>query len=136
MGSRRSLSLPGSTEVRRHAVEKKGVKSRPSSSRLQRLRNVSGHAYFCGTSSGHLRYCSVSGVPENRPYKRGVQKERAFLSVRDIAEQTGHCQETVREWIRAGDLPAVRLGRRRYRVDEAVFVRFVEARQLDCPRPA
>jgi len=52
-----------------------------------------------------------------------------FLSVRDIAEATGHCQETVREWIRDGDLPAVRLGKRRYHIEADVFERFIALRQ-------
>ena len=56
--------------------------------------------------------------------------EPMFLTVKDVAARLRVHPETVREWIRAGQLRGVRLGKRSgFRVSEADLERFIEARK-------
>lgn len=54
-------------------------------------------------------------MSEHRPVKRKT------YTVAQVAAMTGYCEATIRRWIRAGDLPALRPGKRHYRIaDETV----------------
>jgi excisionase family DNA binding protein len=53
--------------------------------------------------------------------------EHNFLTVAEIADDLKVNQQTVRNWIDRGELPAVRIGARRIRVTEEAFERFIEA---------
>jgi len=53
--------------------------------------------------------------------------EHNFLTVAEIAEDLKVNQQTVRNWIDRGELPAVRIGARRIRVTEEALERFIEA---------
>ncbi|MGH2869067.1 MAG: helix-turn-helix domain-containing protein [Solirubrobacteraceae bacterium] len=57
-----------------------------------------------------------------------------FLTVAEIANVLKLNQQTVRNWIDAGELPAVRVGRR-VRVKRSDFDRFVEQGYTGSPRP-
>ncbi len=50
-----------------------------------------------------------------------------FLTVAEIAELLRLNQQTVRNWIDAGDLPAVRVGKRRVRVLQSDLDAFIAA---------
>ena len=50
-----------------------------------------------------------------------------FLTVAEIAETLKLNQQTIRNWIDAGELPAVRLGRRRVRVRQSDLDAFIAA---------
>jgi excisionase family DNA binding protein len=52
-----------------------------------------------------------------------------WLTVADICERLQVHEETVRRWIRSGDLPATALGRKAgYRIKESDFIAFLEKR--------
>ncbi len=51
--------------------------------------------------------------------------DEAFLTVIEVAEILKVNQQTVRNWIDRGDLPAIRVGRRRVRVRQADFDAFL-----------
>jgi excisionase family DNA binding protein len=53
--------------------------------------------------------------------------EHNFLTVAEIADDLKVNQQTVRNWIDRGELPAVRIGARRIRVTEEALERFIEA---------
>jgi excisionase family DNA binding protein len=57
----------------------------------------------------------------------------AFLTVADIADLLKLNQQTVRNWIDRGELPAVRLGSRRVRVKQSDLTRFIEAGETAAP---
>jgi excisionase family DNA binding protein len=57
-----------------------------------------------------------------------------YLTVADIAELLKLNQQTVRNWIDRGELPAVRLGSRRVRVKQSDLNRFIEAGETAAPR--
>ncbi|MGV0636270.1 helix-turn-helix domain-containing protein [Mycolicibacillus trivialis] len=48
-----------------------------------------------------------------------------MTSIRQVAEQLGVCEKTVRRWIAAGHIEAVRLGPRLIRVDADSVERFI-----------
>ncbi len=52
----------------------------------------------------------------------------AWLTVREITQELKVHEESVRRWIRSGDLPAILLGSSKggYRVRRADFDRFIE----------
>ncbi len=49
-----------------------------------------------------------------------------FLTVAEVASILKLNQQTVRNWIDAGQLPAVRVGQRRVRIKRSDFDRFIE----------
>ena len=53
-----------------------------------------------------------------------------WLTVRQIAQRLQVNEQVVRRWIRAGELPAARLGSRKlgYRISEAALAAFVDER--------
>jgi excisionase family DNA binding protein len=51
----------------------------------------------------------------------------AFLTVAEVAETLKLNQQTVRNWIDRGELPAARLGQRRIRVRESDLQAFIDA---------
>jgi excisionase family DNA binding protein len=50
-----------------------------------------------------------------------------LLTVSQVAEYCLVCERTVRRWIKAGELPALRLGRQ-LRIRDADLVRFLDRR--------
>ena len=60
-----------------------------------------------------------------------------FLTVAEIAELLKLNQQTVRNWIDAGKLPAIRVGERRVRIRRSDLVRFLErGHTAPAPEPA
>jgi excisionase family DNA binding protein len=53
-----------------------------------------------------------------------------YLRVRDIVEQLGVSEETVRIWIRTKKLPAIRIGRD-YLIDPDDFKQFLKKHRTD-----
>lgn len=60
----------------------------------------------------------------------GTQHSTRLLSTAEISQRLGVSPETVRRWVHAGDLSALRLGPRRLAVEETELHRFVEAARL------
>ena len=60
--------------------------------------------------------------------------EDEFLTVAEIADMLKLNQQTIRNWIDAGDLAAVRLGARRVRVRRSELERFIAAGET-APEP-
>jgi excisionase family DNA binding protein len=60
------------------------------------------------------------------------KRDESFLTVKDVAERLQLNQQTVRNWIDQGSLPAVRVGRR-VRIRQSDFDRLVGADSA--PRP-
>lgn len=61
--------------------------------------------------------------------------EESFLTVAEVAEVLRLNQQTVRNWIDAGSLPAVRVGRR-VRIKRSDLERIVESGYQGSPPPA
>jgi len=53
-----------------------------------------------------------------------VRTESAFLTDYEVAEEVGVGVESVRRWMRRGDLPAVKMGRH-WRIPRPVWERFL-----------
>ncbi|MBT5107843.1 MAG: helix-turn-helix domain-containing protein [Rhodospirillaceae bacterium] len=53
----------------------------------------------------------------------------SLLTVSEVADQCRVDPKTVRNWIYAGELPALKLGGR-WRIDESVFRRWLSAREF------
>lgn len=62
-----------------------------------------------------------------------MTKTREYLSTREIAERLGVHLRTVGNWIRRGELPAVRVGGQ-YRVSKQDFEAFLEQRRTNRKR--
>jgi len=58
-------------------------------------------------------------------YSSGLRKA---YTVQEVAELTGYHQETIRIWIRTGQLPAFKLGGRHYRISSATVEDLVNGR--------
>lgn len=63
------------------------------------------------------------------------EHEESFLTVAEVAELLRLNQQTVRNWIDAGSLPAVRVGRR-VRIKRSDLDRIVESGYRGTPPPA
>jgi len=59
-----------------------------------------------------------------------MSKAKEYLSTREIAEKLGVHLRTVGNWIRKGELPAVRVGGQ-YRVAKQDFEAFLEERRTN-----
>jgi len=57
------------------------------------------------------------------------QKEKVFYTTDDIADMLGFHAETVREWMREGIIPAIKI-RGRYRIRREDFERFLEEKKV------
>ncbi len=57
--------------------------------------------------------------------------ENDFLTVKQIAEKLQVKTFTVLEWIRSGELPAYRIGKREYRVKVKDFEQYLKDRRVD-----
>lgn len=58
-----------------------------------------------------------------------TREPERLLTVEEIAEQLGANPETVRRWLRSGDLRGIRLAKKLgWRVPEREFQRFMDAR--------
>jgi excisionase family DNA binding protein len=53
--------------------------------------------------------------------------DEEFFTVAEVAERLKMNEQTIRNWIDRGELPAIRLGARRVRVRQADLDRFIEA---------
>lgn len=53
-------------------------------------------------------------------------KEKPLLSTKEIARLLGVNEETVRDWIRAGYLKAIKIGPRLWRVRTSDFLKIIE----------
>lgn len=56
-------------------------------------------------------------------------KELTFFSIREVSSMFSVTQETVRNWIKAGDLPAIKVGNR-IRIQRGDLVDFTKARYV------
>lgn len=65
----------------------------------------------------------------------GGEFEETFLTVAEVAEILRLNQQTVRNWIDAGSLPAIRVGRR-VRIKRSDLNRIVESGYRGTPPPA
>src|SRR5579872_3860377 len=65
----------------------------------------------------------------------GGEFEESFLTVAEVAELLRLNQQTVRNWIDAGSLPAVRVGRR-VRIKRSDLNRILESGYQGSPPPA
>ena len=62
-----------------------------------------------------------------------MKLEKSHLTVKEIATDLDVSEETVRNWIRSGELKAIDIGRG-YRVSVAEYQRFLEARSTEKKR--
>jgi excisionase family DNA binding protein len=59
-----------------------------------------------------------------------ITEEKRFYSVEELSSMFGVSEESVRRWIRGGELRAYRLGRRELRISKEDLDRFLEARRV------
>jgi excisionase family DNA binding protein len=55
-----------------------------------------------------------------------------FLTIAEVAQDTGFSPRTVLRWVERGDLPAVRFPGGRLRVSQREYSRFLERRSTVC----
>ena len=80
-----------------------------------------------------MLYCAQAFVAQRRIKACRVasvgDRMDSYLSTQEIAVRLGVHGETVRRWLRAGELHGISLGRAGYRIPEAEFQRFLIKRQ-------
>lgn len=62
------------------------------------------------------------------------KKERRFITVKELAEELGSKRSTVLHWIRTGQLPAVKLGRKWVIPVETIYMMALK-RSVTTPKP-
>lgn len=78
---------------------------------------------------------SVAGCSRVATLARMAGAGDELLTVAEVAELLKLNQQTVRNWIDAGQLPAVRVGPRRVRVTRAALEGILEPTSTTAPRP-
>ena len=53
-----------------------------------------------------------------------------MLSVKEFADLTGHCKQTIFNLIRAGEIPAYRPGKRKLLIKYEDYLQFIEGRRV------
>ncbi len=69
-------------------------------------------------------------LKETRRHPLGMQKEEEWLTIDEIAKDLRVHPATVRNLIRQGDLPAILVGKRTYRIHRNDYQEFLQKRRL------
>lgn len=54
-----------------------------------------------------------------------LEEQKRLMRIREVADITGVCVDTIRRWVKSGQLPVVRLSPKTFRIDRAVLDRIL-----------